>query len=89
MRPEIKLERLDGFRVMRPKDTVTDEQVQEQIDQLRDQRATWTPVEGKPNEGDLVTVSLATADDDGRDPRGAGVPPRARRRPGDRGRSRK
>jgi len=70
VRPEIKLERLDGFRVMRPKDTVTDEQVQEQMDQLRDQRATWTPVEGKPNEGDLVTVSLATAGDDGVIPEG-------------------
>ena len=70
VRPEITLDRLDGFRVMRPKDTVTDEQVQEQMDQLRDQRATWTPVEGKPNEGDLVTVMLATADESGEIPEG-------------------
>ena len=70
VRPEITLERLDGFRVMRPTETVTDEQVQEQIDQLRDQRATWTPVEGKPNEGDLVTVMLATADESGEIPEG-------------------
>jgi trigger factor len=70
VRPEVKLERLEGFRVMRPRDTVTEEQVQEQLDQLRDQRAAWTPVEGKPNEGDLVTVTLATADDEGTIPEG-------------------
>lgn len=70
VRPEVKLENLSGFRVMRPKDTVTDEQVQEQLDQMRDQRAAWSPVEGKPLEGDLVTVLLATADDDGTMPEG-------------------
>jgi trigger factor len=70
VRPELKLERLEGFRVMRPVDTVTEEQVQAQLDQLRDQRATWTPVEGKPNEGDLVTVTLATAEEDGTIPEG-------------------
>jgi len=48
---------------MRPTDTVTDEQVQEQIERLRDQRATWTPAEGKAKEGDLVTVTLATEED--------------------------
>ncbi|MDH5235185.1 MAG: trigger factor, partial [Gemmatimonadota bacterium] len=70
VRPEVKLDRLEGFRVMRPADTVTEEQVQEQLDQLRDQRAAWTPVEGKPSEGDLVTVTLATADDEGAIPDG-------------------
>lgn len=66
VRPEVKLDRLDGFRVMRPKDTVTDEMVQEQLDQMREQRATWTPVEsGKPSEGNLVTVMLTTADETG------------------------
>ncbi len=70
VRPELKLERLEGFRVMRPKDAVTDEQVQEQLDQMRDQRAAWSPAEGKPLEGDLVTVLLATADEDGTIPEG-------------------
>jgi len=63
VRPQLTLEKLEGFRVMRPTDTVTDEQVQEQIERLRDQRATWTPAEGKANEGDLVTVLLATEED--------------------------
>jgi trigger factor len=63
VRPQLTLEKLEGFRVMRPTDTVTDEQVQEQIERLRDQRATWTPAEGRANEGDLVTVTLATEED--------------------------
>ena len=70
VRPELKLDKLGGHRIMRPADQVTDEQVQEQLDQMRDQRAAWSPVEGKPLEGDLVTVMLATAEDDGAMPEG-------------------
>lgn len=70
VRPTIALSKLEGFRVMRPKSEVTDEMVQEQLDRLLEQRATWTPVEGKPSEGDLVTVTLATAEDDGTIPEG-------------------
>lgn len=70
VRPEIVLTRTEGFSVMRPTDTVTDEQVQEQLDRLRDQRGTWSPVEGKASEGDMVTVLLATADEDGTMPEG-------------------
>src|SRR3954468_1252680 len=55
VRPELKLDRVSGFRLSRPSATVSDEQVQEQLDQLRDQRASWTPVEAeKPREGDMV-----------------------------------
>jgi trigger factor len=60
LRPELALERTSGFRVNRPASTVTDEQVQEQLDQLRDQRASWSPVDEKPREGDMVTVQLST-----------------------------
>ena len=70
VRPEIVLARTEGFSVMRPTDTVTDEQVQEQLDRLRDQRGSWAPVEGKALEGDMVTVLLATADEDGTMPEG-------------------
>jgi trigger factor len=66
LRPELKLDRVSGFRLTRPAASVTDEQVQEQLDQLRDQRAAWSPVEGeKPREGDMVTVQLASAEEDG------------------------
>ncbi|WKW12781.1 trigger factor [Pseudogemmatithrix spongiicola] len=70
VRPTIELAKLEGFRVMRPKSDVTDAMVQEQLDRLLEQRATWTPVEGKPAEGDLVTVTLATAEEDGTIPEG-------------------
>jgi trigger factor len=65
LRPELNLERTQGFRITRPPATVTDEQVQEQLDQVRDQKATWSPVEEKPREGDMVTVMLSTSEDDG------------------------
>lgn len=70
VRPEIRLDRVQGFRVTRPAGAVSDDGVREQIDQLRDQRANWAPVEGKPAPNDMVTVLLATADEDGTLPEG-------------------
>jgi len=70
VRPEVTLARTSGFKVSRTERPVTEEQVTEQLDQLREQRASWSPVDGKPNEADLVTVTLATAGDDGTIPEG-------------------
>ena len=70
VRPEISLARTSGFRVQRPATAVTDEQVTEQIEQIRDQKATWAPVEDRPMPGDMVKVELATADDTGAMPEG-------------------
>ena len=74
VRPEIALQRIQGFRVQRTERHVTDEQVREQVDQVRDQRATWTPVEDKPAPGDMVTVVLASADETGAMPEGKQYP---------------
>jgi trigger factor len=65
VRPEIALARTTGFRVQRNRRAVSDEQVRDQIEHLRDQRATWTPIEEKPLPGDLVSVELATSDETG------------------------
>jgi trigger factor len=65
VRPEIVLARTTGFRVQRNRRAVSDEQVRDQIEHLRDQRATWTPLDEKPLPGDLVSVELATADESG------------------------
>lgn len=65
VRPEVKLDRTSGFRVKRPEKNVGETQLSEQLDTLRDQRAAWTPVDGKPMPGDQVTVNLATAEDGG------------------------
>lgn len=70
LRPELKLTNTTGFKVTRTTRSVTDDDVQQQIEQLRDQRASWSPVEEKPMEGDMVTVLLATADEDGTMPEG-------------------
>ena len=45
----MQLARLEGFRVPRQSTQVTDEMVQEQLDQIRDQRATWAPTEDRPS----------------------------------------
>jgi trigger factor len=70
LRPEIDLARTQGFRVARPVHPVTDEHVRDQIERLRDQRATWAPVTERALEGDMVSVTLATADESGEIPEG-------------------
>jgi trigger factor len=70
VRPEITLEKVEGFTVERASTEVTDEMVQQQLDALRDQKASWAPVEEKPAPGDMVTVELATAAEDGSMPAG-------------------
>lgn len=70
VQPKVELPRTQGFRVTRTARAITDEAVQEQIDTLREQHATWTPVSEQPAEQDMVTVMLATADDDGNVPEG-------------------
>lgn len=70
VRPEVSLSRVEGFAISRPDTAVTDAQVAEQIDQLRDQKASLAPVEGKPAPGDMVVVELATAEDGGDIPEG-------------------
>jgi trigger factor len=68
VRPEIELGRTQGFRVNRAPVSVSDENVREQVEQIREQKATWTPMTDKPAPGDMVTVQLATADDAGEMP---------------------
>jgi trigger factor len=60
VRPKLELARTEGFRLTRTESPVTDETVAQQIETLRDQKATWAPVEEKPVEGDMVKVLLAT-----------------------------
>src|SRR3954465_15853582 len=75
LRPDVALARTQGFRVSRPVAQITDEQVIEQIEQMREQKAIWHPVEGKPAPGDRVNVVLATAEEDGTMPEGKAYPP--------------
>ena len=68
IRPEIELARTQGFRVTRAQNGVSDDNVREQVEQLREQKASWAPVEDKPAPGDMVRVRLATADASGEFP---------------------
>jgi trigger factor len=65
--PEINLQRLTGFRVTRSPVTVTDAQVTQQIDHLREQKATWAPVDDIAMPGNIVKVMLSMSDQKGGD----------------------
>ena len=60
VRPELTLGRLGGFSLTRTVPPVTEAMVTEQLGRLREQRATWLPVEGaKPAPGEMVRVDVA------------------------------
>jgi trigger factor len=64
VRPELTLAATGGFTLTRPAVSVTSEMVQEQLDRLREQRATWSPVEGvRPKDGQLVTLTVVTLEE--------------------------
>ncbi|HEY0241774.1 MAG TPA: trigger factor, partial [Gemmatimonadaceae bacterium] len=63
VRPTLELARTSGFRVTKRKAVVTQENVRDQIESIRDQRAAWAPVEGKPLPGDMVNVEISTGDE--------------------------
>jgi trigger factor len=65
VKPTIELKKLDGFSVARTSKTVTDDTIAEQIEALRDQKATWAPVDEQPRDGDMVNVLLSTPQGDG------------------------
>jgi trigger factor len=61
LKPDLKLERLSGFRLTRTVPAITAAQVDAQLNAMREQRAPWTPVAGeKPKPKDLVDVVIAT-----------------------------
>lgn len=63
VRPEITVERLGGFALQKPAPTVPDDAVDQVMERLREQNATWATVsEGKPGAGDHVEVALRRLD---------------------------
>lgn len=61
--PEIRLERTGGFRLRRPPVEVSEAEVAEMLERLRNERAVRQPAERKPEEGDLVSVRIARLDE--------------------------
>jgi trigger factor len=61
VKPDIALERVGGFKLTRRAQAVTDEMVDQQLDEVRKQKAPWVPVTGeRPRQGELVSVSITT-----------------------------
>ena len=64
VRPDLALARTGGFQLKRTVPPVTADQVETQLQQIREQRAAWVPVPGeKPKHRDLVNVTIATRTD--------------------------
>jgi trigger factor len=60
VRPELKLERIGGFKLERRVAPVPDSAVAEQLARIQEHKATWIPVEGaKPAPGQMVRVEVA------------------------------
>jgi trigger factor len=63
VRPEIELERIGGFAVMREQSPVTDDQIDEVLQRLREENAVWQAKEGDtPAAGDMATVEITPLD---------------------------
>jgi trigger factor len=68
--PEIKVEGYKELRPDKPLITVTDEEVEQALNQLREQQATYAAIEGRPlADGDFAQVAL-----DGKQKSGEGQP---------------
>jgi len=66
VRPEVTVSTVGGFTLTRQVSEVTDAQVDEQVERLREQKATWLPVEGqKPTSGQMVQVDVTSLEEDG------------------------
>ena len=65
VRPDIELERLGGFAIVRETSPVTDAQIEQVIERLREEHAVWHPIpEGEiPLVGDMATVEITPMDD--------------------------
>jgi trigger factor len=64
IRPEVELERVGGFAVVRELQAIADAQVEEVIQRIRSENATWTEKDGEtPLAGDMATVEITPLDD--------------------------
>ena len=62
VRPDIKLDRIEGFKLKRETRKVTDDDVDAQLLSLREQKAPWVPAEGHAKTGDLVEATVENQD---------------------------
>lgn len=68
--PKIELPRLGGFKVERPPVEVSEEEVEQVLERIREQEGTWNPVEeGTPEQGDMVSIRIQRLEVEGDEPR--------------------
>ena len=61
IRPKLTLTTTGGFTLTRTVPAVTNDLVQEQLEKVREQKATWSPLDGvQPKPGHLVSVTVTT-----------------------------
>ena len=67
IRPSIEISRLSDFKVERPRIEVTEAQIAQVLERLRDRSAVWRTVDDgmPPLDGDLVSVTIARLEDGG------------------------
>jgi trigger factor len=64
VRPELKLQRVNNFKLERRVAPVTDTAVDQQLASIQEQKAAWIPVDGaSPAPGQMVRVEVATLED--------------------------
>ncbi len=64
VKPELDLGRLGGFQLTRKTAAISDPMVDEQIDELRKEKAPWVPVESSvPQIGHMVSVTIIPIED--------------------------
>jgi trigger factor len=69
VRPEVELNVLGGFELRRDAPAVTDEHVDQMLERLRDEHATWSPLSERPVAGDMVSVEITPLDSTNADPK--------------------
>ncbi len=67
VKPEIEIARVEGFTATRTPAQVTDAEVDAVLERLREERATWVPIEAgtRPAYGDQVLVEITALAEDG------------------------
>ncbi len=69
VRPDVKLAKVGGFKITRVVPKVTDAMMTEHLDQLRESKAAWLPIEDQaPVEGNMVRMEVAAIENGERKP---------------------
>ncbi len=65
VKPELDLQRLGGFDLVRKTIAVSDEMAEAQLEQVRRQNAPWVPVEeASPQDGELASITMTPLDEE-------------------------